>query len=168
MGLIVSASDIQAEQARTLASAQTTDTTVQACTTIDATSKSEWETFYASLTAWCQRPVCNFYWYPGIPSNCIIATADAGDTMLAFENQLQAWRRKISGLCAGSAPGLTTFNPNPAGAQATEWLRYLAIIAGFVGTAYAVAEVAGVVGLFAAARPRPLPRASESKKLKRR
>ena len=95
MGLIVSASDIEAEQARTLASAQATDQTVQSCTTIDAATKAEWATFLASLTVWCQRPVCNFYWYPGIAPNCIIATADAGDTMLAFENQLQAWQQRI-------------------------------------------------------------------------
>ena len=69
-----------------------------------------------------------------------------------------------SGLCAGSAPGLTTFNPTPAGETATQWLRYIAIIAGFVGTSYAVAEVAGVVGLFAAARPRLPPKASEAKR----
>jgi len=141
MGLIVSASDIDAEKKRTLASAQVTDQAIQSCSTIDATTKTEWTTFYAGLTAFCSAPTCNFYWYPGIPSGCTIATANAGDSMLALENMLSAWQKRIGAICANAPPSLAQFNPNPAGAQVSDWLRYGAIIAGFVGSAYVVAEV---------------------------
>ena len=47
-------------------------------------------------------------------------------------------------LCPSAPPTLTTFDPNPTGVQVSDWLKYGAIIAGFVGTAYAVAEVAPI------------------------
>jgi hypothetical protein len=148
-GLIVFPSDIEAEQARTLASAQATDTAVQACTTLPADTKTEWTAFYTTLTAFCSLPVCVIP-FPG--RDCLLASANAGDSMLAYENELQAWQKRLSGVCTNAGPSLTTFNPNPAGEQATQWLRYLALIAGFAGTAYAISEVAGLLSLFKPAR----------------
>jgi hypothetical protein len=148
---IITAGDVQAEQARTLASAQTTDQAVQACTTMDAATKSEWATFYGTLTAWCQTPVVNF-WTPFLSTGTVVVTGDTGDTMMAYETQLQAWQQKIAGICKATPPGLTTFDPDPAGAQATQWLRYGAIIAGFIGTAYVVGEVVQFI-------PKPIARA---------
>jgi hypothetical protein len=139
MGLIVTASDIEAEQSRVLASANATDAAVQACTTIDAPTKSEWSLFVTGLKDFCSRPVCNF-WYPWMPSNCLMATANTGDTMLAWEANLTAWQVRVAKLCTGAPPGLQQFNPNPATETATQWLRYFAIIAGAVGTAYVVSE----------------------------
>ncbi len=137
---IITAGDVQAEQTRTLASAQATDQAVQTCATIDPSVKQQWATFLASLTGWCKTPVVNI-WTPWMPSNAIVVTGDTGDTMLSYETQLQAWQQKIAGLCV-SPPGLAQFNPNPAGAQATQWLRWGAVIVGFAATAYIVGTVA--------------------------
>lgn len=163
MGLIVTASDIEAEQARVLASAKEADQAVQACTGLDTGTKSQWDTFYASLTAFCQQPVCNF-WYPGMPSNCLMATANTGDTMLAWANELQAWQQRIHGLCKNyTAPGLSTFNPTPFSvSQATDLIRAAAVLAGIIAVAYVVHTAAPFVADAAAAlKPREKPKEME-------
>ena len=113
---------------------------MQSCTTIDATTKQEWTVFYAGLVSFCQQPVCSF-WYPWMPSNCLMATANTGDTMLAYEKMLLAWQQRIAAVCANAAPGLSVFNPEPAAAQISDWLKYGAIIAAFLGTAYVKATI---------------------------
>lgn len=143
MALVVFASDVAAEQARTLSNAQATDAAVQSCTALDATTKSEWAAFYGQLTRFCQTPVYNFP-RPWV-SNYLLADGNTGNTMLAYESQLQAWQQRISALCTNAPPSLTTFDPNPAGIQVSGWLKYGAIIAGFVGTAYVVGEVAPII-----------------------
>ncbi len=151
MALIVTASDIESEQARTLASANATDLAVQSCTTLDDGTKAQWALFLAELRDFCSRPVCNF-WYPWMPSNCLMATASTGDTMVAHEAQLVGWQGRINPKCTNAPPGLTPYNPTPAGEAVTQWLKYGAVIAGFVGSAYVVSQV---VPFVAALRPAP-------------
>ena len=143
MAIVGFASDIVAEQKRTLANAQATDAAVQSCTGLDASTKAQWAAFYTQLTYFCNLPVYNFWW-PWMPSEYLLANGNTGNTMLAYEAQLQAWQQRIAHLCPSAPPTLTTFDPNPTGVQVSDWLKYGAIIAGFVGTAYAVAEVAPI------------------------
>lgn len=138
---VITAGDVQAEQARTLASAQTTDQAVQMCTTMDAATKAQWATFYTTLVQWCNTPIVNF-WTPWNASNAIVVTGDTGDTMMAYEAQLQAWQQKVAGLCKNAGPGLTRFNPDPAGGAAPQWERWAVVGVGIAGTAYIVGQIA--------------------------
>jgi len=112
--LVVTAEDLAIEQARVLATATGIDTAASACTTIDTTTKAEWDTYYAALKDFCTRPTCNF-WYPGMPSNCIMATASAGDTLMAYEASLQLWQTRLAtppNSCANLPPALVKFQPS--------------------------------------------------------
>lgn len=141
---IITAGDVIAEQQRTLASANATNQAVQGCTTMDAGTKSQWAAFYAAITVWCNTPIINF-WTPWAPDNSVVVTGDTGDTMMAYEAQLQAWQQKIAGACKNVPPGLSEFGASPAGEQASQALRWIAIIAGFVGTAYVVGKVVSLI-----------------------
>jgi hypothetical protein len=147
--LIITAGAVQAEQARTLTSAQTTNGGVQACTSLDPATRAGWAAFYAGLVAWCNTPIVNFPWEG--PSNAVVVTANTGDTMLAWETQLTAWQQRLAGKCPNLGPGLATFNPNPSGEQWTQWLKWGAVIVGFAATAYIVGQVASFI-------PKPGPR----------
>ena len=138
---VITAGDVQAEQARTLSSAQTTNQSVQACTTMDATTKQEWATFYDSLVKWCNTPIVNL-WTPWNPDNAVVVTGDTGDTMMAYEAQLQAWQKRIATICKNAAPEQAPFDPDPAGDKASQWVRWTAVIVGFAATAYTVGQVA--------------------------
>jgi hypothetical protein len=151
---IITAGDVQAEQARTLASAQATNQTVQACTTMDAASKSEWNTFYQDLTNWCNTPIVNV-WTPWLPSNAVVVTGDTGDTMMAYEGQLQAWQQKIAGFCKSASPSLATFNPDASGATASQALRWGTVLVGFAATAYIIGTLARFIPSPPPAPPAP-------------
>jgi len=161
---IITAGDVEAEQARTLSSAQTTDQAVQACTTIDVATKQQWATFLAALTKWCKTPVANI-WAPWLSGDTIIVTGDTGDTMMAYETQLQAWQQKVAGLCKSTPPGLPEFDPNPAGSQATQWLRWGAVAIGFAATAYVVGTVASFIPRQARAAEPKLRRSRSRRKM---
>jgi len=178
---IITAGDVQAEQARTLASAQGTDQGVQGCAALDAPTRAAWQTFLAALTVWCQTPMVNV-WTPWIADNAVVVTGDTGNTMLAWESALTAWQQRLSGPCPKTSPNLATFNPNPAGEQATQWLRWGAVIVGFAATAYIVGSLTRFIPtpaprapaapapkqLPAAAKDNPLPYRSRLRRLERR
>jgi hypothetical protein len=148
---IITAGDVMAEQARTLTSAQQLDADIANCPSLDAGTLAAWKIFYAGITAWCKTPIINI-WTPWAPPNSVVVTGDTGDTMLSWETQLTAWQQRVAKTCANVSPGLAPFNPSPAGEQATQWLRYGAIIAGFLATAYVVGKIATFI-------PKPAPRA---------
>ena len=138
---ILTAGSVQAEQARTLTAAQTTDACVQSCSSLDPTTKAQWGIFMAGLTVWCQTPVVNV-WTPWMPSNAVVVTADTGDTMMSWEAQLQGWQQRLSASCPCVGPILSQFNPqNPTAGSIVTALGYAAVIAGFLGTAYVVSKV---------------------------
>jgi hypothetical protein len=107
---IITAGDVEAEQARTLESAQQTDIAVQTCTTLDPTVKSQWATFLAALTVWCKTPIVNV-WTPWMASNAIVVDADTGDTMMSWEAQLQTWQQTLAKTCNNIQPE-PAFNPS--------------------------------------------------------
>lgn len=140
--LIITAGDIEQEQQRTLATAIGVDVAVKACTTLDATTLTEWNDFYTGLKTFCTQPVCNF-WYPGMPTNCIMATASSGDTMMSWEKELQAWQARLT-VCPNTPPTLATYvasSPIPTGQTLTDILMYGAVIVGVVGGVYVISSV---------------------------
>ena len=141
---MITAGAVQAEQQRTLASAQATDVAVQACASMSQTLKQEWADFFAGLTVWCSTPIVNF-WTPWMASNAVVVTGDTGDTMVAWEAQLANWQNTLAAACAASTasaaaaataagqpppedvifpPGLAQLTPStPVGPPATpSWL----------------------------------------------
>jgi hypothetical protein len=140
---IITAGAVQAEQQRTLASAQATDQAVQACAAMSDGEKANWATFYAGLKTWCTTPIVNF-WAPWNPDNAIVVTGDTGSTMMSYEAELAAWQQRIAGKCANAPPGLSTFNPEPAGG-APQWEKWAVVGIGFVATATIVAYVARLI-----------------------
>ncbi len=123
---LITAGDVQAEQQRTLTSAQGTDQWVQACATMDPTTKAEWATFLAGLTTWCTTPMVNI-WTPWMASNAVVVTGDTGDTMMAWEAQLANWQAQLATACpqapGPAPPGIAQYNPpGPGGATPPSWL----------------------------------------------
>lgn len=98
---LITAGNVQAEQARTLASAQATDVAVQACTSMSDTLKTAWADFLAGLTTWCNTPMVNV-WTPWMPANAVVVTGDTGQTMMAWEAQLEGWQQALAASCASS------------------------------------------------------------------
>ena len=145
---VITAGAVTTEQQRTLSSAQVTNAGVASCAAMDPTTRSAWNAFYQGLVAWCSTPIVNFPWEG--PSNAIVVTANTGDTMLAWESALQAWQQRIAGICGATVPSLSqklpNFDPNPGlGDQATQWLKWGAVIVGFAATAYIVGSLARFV-----------------------
>ncbi len=112
---LITAGDVQAEQARTLASAQATDLAVQACTSMDATTKATWGLFFADLTRWCKTPIVNF-WTPWMPANAVVVTGDTGDTMMAYEGGLATWQGNLAKTCPQSPTAIVPAGNPPVAA----------------------------------------------------
>lgn len=107
---LITAGAVQAEQQRTLASAQSTDVAVHACTSMDPSLKAGWADFLTGLTTWCSTPIVNF-WTPWMASNALVVTGDVGDTMMAWEAQLASWQQQLASACAASTAAAAATTP---------------------------------------------------------
>lgn len=135
-------SDIQALQANLLGTLTAVNTAVDACTALDATTKSEWESWYAGAYGFATTDAA---W---------LNTGTQADLGQKYQAELFAWQQKLSTTCSIAVPAV---NPTPKGPDltgATAALRYGAIIAGFLGSAYIVGKVMEYV-------PKPAPRRVE-------
>jgi hypothetical protein len=147
-GLIVFAEDIEAEQARMLATAQNIDTAVDACAALDQTTRTQWKTFFADLARFAHQKVCNVP-FPGRGCD-LYATANLGDTTVAYEGQLQAWGKKLS-TCANMPPEFEVTKSRPisldslVGPSGTDVLKYVVIGVAIVGGVYVTSQVIAVI-----------------------
>lgn len=120
MGLIVFASDVEAEQARTLADARALDLAVQKSSGVDPTTNAQWVSFLRSLSAFCRLPVYNVPrpWLDG--STYLLATANTGQTMTSYEAGLASWHTKLGPMLqAPPPPFVNPWKDGPSLEQAT-------------------------------------------------
>lgn len=156
MAFIIWPSDLQAELDRLAAGLNTFNTAVASCTGIDSTTLAEWNTFYAAASAYASKPAS---WIPGWPGTTF-TTADAGDTVLAYERELAAWQQRLSTVCKNAAPSFNVFSPTPIGADTViSALKFAAVIAVAAGGAYVVKEGIGLARdlLPSKSQPKKLP-----------
>ena len=140
---IITAGAVAAEQARTLAAAQADNAAIQACTGIDAATKAAWNTFYAALTAWCQKTVYNLPWpWEWFDSNGVLVSGDTGETMMSYEAQLIAWERKLAPSCPGLGPNLAPLVSDPGPSDnTTSIVKWGAVALAALAGAYVVSQV---------------------------
>jgi hypothetical protein len=134
-------SDIVTLQTTLGADLEATNTGVQACTGLDATTLQEWNFFYAGANAFVHEDA---NW---------LATGTQADEGQEYQRQLIAWRQKLSVKCPNLAPVSSPGGGKQIDTGMTTALKYGAVIAGFLGTAYVVAKVSEFI-------PRPSPRKS--------
>jgi hypothetical protein len=139
-------SAIAAEQARTKATADAVNTSLTSCTSLDATTQSEWQTFYASVTDFCGKTPVIFPW--PWESNYVLALTDTASTLKAYQVELEAWQKRLTGLnCSAPVPLLGDQYPQTASSYQpfVDIAKYGAIIACAVGGAWVVSEVVSAV-----------------------
>lgn len=139
-------SDIASQQAQLLANATSTNVLVQSCTALDSATSSAWGTFYQSVQAFCAlEPV----WAFPIWHNEVYTSGSLADELQSYQVQLVAWQQKLSAKCTSIVQ-----TPPPGGlpnATVSAWtpaIKYAAIAAGFVGTAYAIGKLVEALEIF--------------------
>jgi hypothetical protein len=156
MSLIVFASDITSEQARLKAAADALEAGVTACAALDPATRAGWDAFYKDLVLFAQKTAVTVPW--PWESNVVLATANTGDTVMAYEKQLEAWQQVLTPICNLKGPGFEKFQPTPLVPDSlTTVLRYAGIGAAFVAAAVVAVKVLAYV-------PRPAPRALSAKR----
>jgi hypothetical protein len=143
------ASDVATAQAQLLASANETDTGIKSCGALPDATKSEWATWLATVTAFCnQVPV---YLPTGDNEVSVFFAGSRADQLQEYQKELQAWQTKLAGTHGCSfAPGLQI--GADASSQLMTALKWAVVGLGFVATAVVVTKVAQEVELF---RPKP-------------
>jgi hypothetical protein len=139
---IWSLSDLLDLQAKLASDATSTNQSVIACTSLDAASRANWQAFYLQVQAFtAQTPV----WLFPTASNEVLGSGTRVDETQALQRSLYAWQQKLSTTCALSAPLVAPGTPDGPSAGTVDALKYVAITAGFLGTAYVVARVAALL-----------------------
>jgi hypothetical protein len=156
-GKIWTPNDLALLQAQLLTQANNLNTAVAACTTLGSDVKTAWATDFARFKTFAETQ------YGWITNESAGSTSFGGvtkgvaDQAVLITQQLYDWARDIQSLgCTLNAP---IQNPNPPQPPA-QWpvaLKYAAIAAGFVGTAYAVGQIASTVRLFESRSTKELP-----------
>jgi hypothetical protein len=139
-------SAIAAEQARTKATADAVNTSLSSCANLDATAQSEWQTFYAAVTAFCGMTPVIFPW--PWQTNYVLALTDTASTLKAYQVELEAWQKRLAGLnCSAPVPLLGEQYPQTASTYQpfVDIAKYGAIIACAVGGAWVVSEIVTAV-----------------------
>jgi len=123
--------DLQAVQQQLLADASGVDQTVTGCTGIDAATKASWESFYLGLKAFGAQ---SFGWFN--------TTSAAADQAQLLQRELYAWEQKLSTTCKLTVPMVDPTQTSGAAASSNLMtaVKYGAVIAGFVGSAYIVGK----------------------------
>lgn len=115
---------------RLLAVAGGTDTSVKACTSLDATTRTSWTLFYAALVGFANEDPG---WF-GLGSRM--------DRAESYGAELAAWQDKLAKVCSLGVP---QFNPNTPPTDLTKLAQYAAWGVGAFAFAYAVGKLADVV-----------------------
>lgn len=124
---IIYPSTVKDAQAQLLASAEGIDGAVQACSGLDAATKSSWTFFFGTLKAFCQED-------PGI-----WGLGSRMDRVESYQTELFAWQNTISSAnCQGVPAVPQPEQPSPGGGP---WLPVAQL------GLYTVLGVAGVYGL---------------------
>jgi hypothetical protein len=140
-----------------LQSGSTSTTSTSTATNPQATL-SNWQGFYAKVTAYCAQSPFIYWFAPG--GGTIF---DQGQEL---QSELVAWQALLSKTCGFVQPDYTPLDPNaptpqdPSTADALNTVRWVAAGVGAVAVAYAVSEVAMPFFAERAVRsaPRPRPR----------
>lgn len=121
--------DLHAIQQQLLADASGVDQTVASCAKLDAPTRASWASFYAGIKD-----------YGAIDYGWFTTTGEAADRAQFLQRELYAWQQKLSATCKLSVPSVDPNKP-PGGDDLATALKYGAIAAGFVGSAYIVGKV---------------------------
>jgi hypothetical protein len=135
-------SDIQDLQKNLGATLSATKIAIDACTVLDATTRAEWETWHVGASDFVTSDAA---W---------INTGTQADQGQKYQAELFAWQQKLSKMCAIAVPAIDPNFNKPDLTGLDQALRYGAIIAGFLGTAYVVGKVAEFI-------PKPASRAAK-------
>jgi hypothetical protein len=137
---IVTPTDISNEQDVLRRDAVATNVSVGSCTALDQATRTNWDAFYQGVLAFCQEvPV----WYFPTGDHEVVMSSN----MLEYAQQLRAnlysYQQMISKACKLNLPVFDPAKPPVTGLDSIQTaLRYGAIIAGFLGTAYIVGKAA--------------------------
>lgn len=147
-------SGLKAKQLEVATRATAFDRSVKACAALSPTQVANWNDFYTGLIHFTST---SFGWFttttPSGGTEGGGGTGETADQLEEYERNLCSWGQRLAGWkCAVDVPNL---DPNPPSNNTlTSALRYGAIIAGFLGTAYVVHTVVELI-------PKPAPRASK-------
>jgi hypothetical protein len=148
---IIFPSDIQAVQQRLGAAASGTDGSVGTCAKLDNATRAAWLSFYSAVQAYVAMKPAVIPWGSGE----VATTGSLYDQGLSYEKELFAWQQKLSGVCALAVP---VFDPTPIASPINDFVKWGAIAAGFLGSAYVVAKVVELIPKPAPRQPRELAR----------
>lgn len=141
--------EIAEQQASLLASATSTNTTVQSCTGLDSSTSSAWSTFFQAVSTFCAlEPAI-------IPfgSKQILASGTTADQLQSYQAQLFAWQQKLSPKCTSIvAVAPPTSLPGSTASSWTPLVKWASLGVAFLAGAYAVSKVAEVSETLALAR----------------
>jgi hypothetical protein len=132
--------DIQDLQRDLGATLQATKTAVDACTALDVATRAQWQTWFVGANDFVLSEAS---W---------INTGTQADRGQKYEAELFAWQQKLSKVCNIAVPAIDPNFNKPDLTGLDQVLRYGAIIAGFLGTAYVVGKVVEFI-------PKPVKRA---------
>jgi hypothetical protein len=139
---VVTPDDIKDEQRTLSDAAADLDAIVSHCTGLDAGKKAAWETLYASIQSFCQEvPV----WFIPSGSNEVVMSSNMLERAIQYQHNVANYRKAFTKPCNITTPGYDPYKQNDTGDQILQALRYAAIIAGFVGTAYVVGKTVEVI-----------------------
>jgi len=137
--------ELKSAQQQLLAQATSVNAGVTACTSLDAPTKAAWTTFFTQLTAFCNtsfgwltttNPDGSWSWGGG--------TGVTADAIEQYGRTLYAWQLKLSKTCSLGSP-IVNPDANPGAAATTDIVKYAALGAAFLATAWAVSRVVSVL-----------------------
>jgi hypothetical protein len=132
--------DLIAAQKKLCASTASTNTSVTACTQLDATTQSQWAAWYATTTAFCAEvPVLLL----PTGSNETLATGSFIDQLELFQRELLAWQQRLSVKCS-LAPVVPLQAPNSvsnlfsglSNPETNRTIQYVAAASAVIAAAY--------------------------------
>jgi hypothetical protein len=134
-------SGLRAKQQEVADRAKAFDRSVKSCPSLSSQQVANWNDFYTRLTLFTGT---SFGWLTTVTPNGGTeaggGTGETADQLEEYERNLCSWGQRLEGWnCALNVPNL---DPNPPSNNTlVNALRYGAVIAGFLGTAYAVGKV---------------------------
>jgi hypothetical protein len=137
---LVTPDDIKNEQSDLKTAAIETNASVVACTGLDQATRTGWDAFYKDVLAFCQEvPV----WYFPTGTNEVVMSSNMLEHAQQLRANLLSHQQMLSKACKLSVPLFDPTKPPDTSLNTlTTAIRYGAIIAGFLGTAYIVGKAA--------------------------
>lgn len=130
---IIYPSTVSDEQARLKAALLGTNTSVQACTQLDAQTKTSWGLFFGAALGFCDES-------PGI-----FGLGTMMDRAQSYENELVAWQGRLAKTCTLSVPGFDPNAPDASTQSAVKAIQYVAWGLGALAGAYVVGQIVSVI-----------------------